>query len=123
MKRIAIVAALLLGGCSFSDAGQDAFDRLSTASVADIDQAYALAFLNGDKAAMDCYATLGMVIRQIQAYPAKRVGPVTTFQMGMDITSPVGRINLACAAERQAIKDRVSLFAGKAATLAASFGL
>jgi hypothetical protein len=72
---------------------------------------------------MQCFAALQLVVRQVKAYPNKVVGPVTTFQMGMDITSPAGFINTECAAERQAIKDRVSLFLGKAATLAATFGL
>lgn len=121
MRRLAIVAALLLGGCSINQAGQDAVDRISTIGLADIDQALGLAYMNNDAAATQCFTAMRRVVVRLQGM--RTVGAVTTFQMGMDITSPAGYLNVECAAERQAIKDRVSLFAGKAATLAASFGL
>lgn len=123
MKRLVVLLALplLLAACTISQAGQDAVDRLSTLTDTDLDQALALAELNSDTAATQCWKAMKAVVVKLRVM--HNVGAVTTFQLGMDITSPAGYLNVQCAAERQAVKDRVALFTGKAATLAATFGL
>ena len=123
MKKLLLALPLfaLLGGCSFNQAGQDAVDRLSNVSLVDIDQAHSLAFLNRNEPAMQCLDALKAVVIHLHSFHT--VGAVTTFQMGLDITDPNGYLNQACLAYRQQVKDRVQLFLGKGATIAANFGL
>ena len=121
MRGLAVAAALLLGGCTINQAGQDARDRLASISLADLDQALQWADLNHDVAAQQCFTAMRRVV--VQLHSNATIGAVTTFQMGMDITNPAGYLNTECAAERAAVKARVQLFTGKAATIAATFGL
>lgn len=126
----ALLAALLtLAGCSFTDQGQQAADELAAVSLRDIDQAMGLAILNNDQPAQQCLKAIRYVVTSIQAYAAIQpdgklvIGPLTAFQMGMDITNPAGYLQTECAAQKAQIKSRVQLFVGKTATLLAAFGL
>lgn len=122
MKHLAIAAALLLGGCSFTDAGQDFVTRVSTMSLADIERAQSLAALNQNVPAQQCWAAIHLVVQGQASYHTPP-GPATLFQAGLDITDPNGYLNQQCLALRQQVKERVQLFLGKGATIAASFGL
>ena len=117
------VLAGALAGCTINDQGNDAVQKLSAVSLADIDQATAFATLNQDAPALQCLAAIRVVVAGIQSWQKPVVGPVTAFQMGMDITNPQGYLNANCAAERAQVKARVQLFMGQAATIAATFGL
>jgi hypothetical protein len=129
MRHILTAAALALGGCSFTDQGQAAVDELAAVSLRDIDQAMGFAVLNSDKPAQQCLTAIRYVVTSIQSYAASQpdgklvVGPLTAFQMGMDITNPQGYLQTECAAQKAAIRSRVALLTAKGAALFASFGL
>lgn len=125
----ALGLTLMLGACAFTDRGQAAADQLGAVSVRDIDQAMGLAILNNDQPAQACLKAIRYVVTSIQAYAAAQpdgklvVGPLTAFQMGMDITNPGGYLQTECAAQKAQVKSRVQLFLGQTATLLATFGL
>lgn len=127
----ALLVALAIGlaSCSFTDRGQQAADQLAAVSLRDIDQAYGLAVLNHDEPAKQCLVAIRYVVTSIQAYAAAQpdgklvIGPLTAFQMGMDITNPGGYLQTECAAQKAQVKSRVQLFLGQTATLLATFGL
>jgi hypothetical protein len=124
MKRGAILLVLLLGGCSaaMEDQGKQFTAKLDAYTLRDIDRAYGWASLNNDEAAKRCLMAIRLVVSMHQAYQ-EPPGAFTLFQAGMDITNPSGYLNVECAAERSAVKDRVALFLGKSATILATFGL
>ena len=116
---------VLLAGCSIQDhldaKGQEELHRIQAISDADIEQARRWAYLNKDTAALQCIEAIRVVV--IQARSMTVIGPMTGFQMGMDITNPGGYLNVECAAERAQVKSRVQLFVGSSVTLLAAFGL
>jgi hypothetical protein len=126
MKRGAIVtaAAILLGGCSaaMEDQGKQFTAKLDAYTLRDIDRAYGWASLNNDEAAKRCLMAIRLVVSMHQAYH-EPPGAFTLFQAGMDVTNPQGFLQVECGAEKEAVKSRVQLFLGKAATIMATFGL
>jgi len=125
VRWAAALGFVILAGCAIDDAvdarGKEMLARFQAISDADIAQARAWAFLNRDEPAIRCLDAIRVVV--VQARSMTVIGPMTAFQMGMDITNPGGFLNIECAAERASVKARVQLFIGSTATLLAAFGL
>lgn len=113
----------LLAGCTPTQQAQELYTRVMTVSTADLDQAYDLASYNNDKPAMQCWDNIRQFVKGVQARPQVTIGGATALQVFMDLTSPQSQVNVACAAYKAAVKERVQSLVGQAATFAASIGL
>ena len=125
MRAALCAAALLVALASCTSSSQQDIATLESFTLADVDAANRWAVFNDDRPAMQCLATLRLVIIHLQSDQAAGVqyGAITYAQIAGDLANPSGRLRADCAALAAERKAQVQQAIGQLLTFAASPGL